>query len=339
MGEELVYKTIPVGRKTIMHDDKSGLTLETHDERSDQRADDIKHTVRKVSDKINFFNKGDSMDSIAAVLPSILAAQKDGSGSVGAGALGFVAGTVLGNRGGLLNGNNGVDGGFVTPAQLTTALNGVTDTLQNTAILQGLSDTKSAIPLAEAQTQIAIAAAQSDIIAQANLNQATNTAGQGAISRDIGASVASALAGQNNINQNVTLQGQANLAATKEAQFASQIAVSNSTKEILAALNEQNTATLQRQLAVAEIALAESRAVAREQANVITITNTNTATATAISQQSQMQQQLQILAQLTATVNNLQGDIQQVKQSQSNINFGYQSGTSQGQQATNNRVS
>jgi len=323
-----------------MAEHQPSITLAEHEEMSEHRAHKIKRAVKDLGHKINIFKEGsDGMDSVAAILPAIMAAQKDGSGSaVGAGALGFVAGAVLGGRGGLLGGAGAVaDGGCVTPTQLTTALSGVTDTLQNSALLTAIGNTTSAVQLAESQTQLALAGAMSELTSVNTTNQAANAAGQAAINKNISEAIASALTGQNNINQNVSAQATLNLIATKEAQFANQLAVSNSTKEILAALNDQNMANLQRQLTVAESALAESRSASREHVNTLTITNTNTNTATAIAAQQQSQAQLQAILQLAAQVQNCHAEVQSVRQGQVTFNSGTMTGAGN-QTAANTKV-
>lgn len=205
-------------------------------------------------------------------------------------------------------------------------------------IMAKLGSIEGAIPLAEAQVQLALAG-----------STATITAGQAITNKGISDAIAASLASQNNINVNVLQQGAAtreavasygvaNLTATKDAQFATAAAIAASTKEVLAALNEQNVANLQRQLTVAETALLERNAALRARETEINITNTNTATAQQVQVQGQQQQQLQFMAQLVAEVRNLANDVQVVRQTQSNVNFGTQTGTAQTASAANNKV-
>lgn len=261
-------------------------------------------------------------------------------GGAGGGFAGAALGSLLLGRGGLLGGvGNGVGGeGCVTPAQLTAALAGVTDAQQSTAILQTLGAIQGAIPVAEGQVQLALAGAVGEI--RTHLGQVENglVAGQSITNKAISDAIAASLASQNNINMNVMTMGQANLVATKDAQYANAIAVAASTKEILAALNDQNTANLQRQLTVAESALLENRLVGRQRETEINITNTNTATAQQMQAQNQMQAQSQAIIQLGALVSNLCGDIQAVRATTSNVNFGTQAGVGQTTNATNNKV-
>lgn len=261
-------------------------------------------------------------------------------GGAGGGFAGAALGSLLLGRGGLLGGvGNGVGGeGCVTPTQLTAALAGVTDAQQSTAILQTLGAIQGAIPVAEGQVQLALAGAVGEI--RTHLGQVENglVAGQAITNKAISDAIAASLASQNNINMNVMTMGQANLVATKDAQYANAIAVAASTKEILSALNDQNTANLQRQLTVAESALLENRLVGRQRETEINITNTNTATAQQMQAQNQMQAQSQAIIQLGALVSNLCGDIQAVRATTSNVNFGTQAGVGQTTNATNNKV-
>lgn len=264
-----------------------------------------------------------------------------GGGGLGAGLGGGLLGGILG--GALLGGNglgnrNNIGEGVVTPAMLTAGLAGVTDALQNTTVMQTLGAIQGSIPLAEGQVQLAIAGAVGEI--RSHLGSVENglVAGQSMINKNISDGTAATLALGNNINMNIMTMGQANLVATKDAQYANAVAVAASTKEILAALNDQNTANLQRQLAVAESELLETRIGGRQRESEINITNTNTATAQQFQSQAQAQAQNQAIIQLSGLVANLSGDIQAVRATTSNVNFGTQAGVGQTTNATNNKV-
>ena len=297
----------------------------------------VKDDVRVTN---NIFTK-DGAKSMDAIIPALLAGGNQGGGAMGAGLGAGVLGGVLG--GALLNGNgiggnrNAVNEGVVTPAVLAASLANVTDTLQNTTVLQTLGDIKASVPLAEGQVQLALAGVQSDLTTQANINQTAVVAGQATINKNISDAIAASLASQNNINQNVSAQGTLNLIATKDSQYATAVAISNSTKELLAALNSQNMADLQRQLGVAESALLESRSIAREHVNTLNITNTNTNTALALQSQTQAQAQSQAIIQLAAELRNLSGDIQAVRQGQVTFNSGTMTGAGN-QTAANTKV-
>lgn len=320
-------RAVVTAKESAMAEDSPSITLAEHEDNSEHSAYKIKSAVKDLGHKLNIFKEGgDSMDSVAAILPALMNGGNQNSGT------GLGAGVLGGLLGGALLGGNGLGGraaaaaaigeGCVTPTQLTAALSGVTDALQNTTVMQTLGDIKASVPLAEGQVQLALAGAQADINNNISTGLQVAIAGQATINKNISDAIAASLASQNNLNQNISAQGTLNLIATKDSQFATQVAVSNSTKEILAALNDQNMANLQRQLTVAETQLAESRSVAREHVNTLTITNTNTNTATAIQAQNQMQAQSQAIIQLAALVQNLSGDIQTVKQGQVIFNSG-----------------
>lgn len=109
--------------------------------------------------------KGDNMH-MQPTMPAMVATGGYGDGLGGSG--GLLALALLAGRGGFGFGDGfRRDGeGCVTPSNLTAGLAGVTDTIQNTNVLTGIGDLKGAVPLAEAQTQLAIQGAQSDITSQ-----------------------------------------------------------------------------------------------------------------------------------------------------------------------------
>lgn len=272
-------------------------------------------------------------------------------GGAGGGFAGAALGSLLLGRGGLLGGVGAVGdaGGIVTPALLAASLAQVTDTAQNTTVLQSLGDIKASVPLAEGQVQLALAQATGEIRSHLGMVENGILIGQTAINKNVSDAIAASLASQNNINTNILQQaaatreavaayGVSNLTATKDAQYATAVAISASTKEILAALNDQNTANLQRQLTVAESALLENRLTGRQRESEINITNTNTATAQQFQQQTQQQQQFQILAQLSANMANLANDVQVVRQGQTIFNSGSMSASGT-QTAANTKVS
>lgn len=315
------------------------LTLSDHDNRSAERAEEIKSEIKHVGhkvEKMNIFKKkdGGSMDALIPLLAGVGGNQGGTGSALAAGVGGGLLGGLLFNR----NGLGGADGGVVTPANLTAALAGVTDTLQNTTVVQGIGDIKANVQLAEAQVQLALAGVQSDLSAQANVNQAANTTGQAAINKNISESIATALAGQSAIKESIAAYGVANLTATKDAQYALATAINADGEKTRALITSNEMANLQRMLTVSESRALEDRLFARTREVEVNVTNTNTNTAQAIQAQNQAQAQSQAIIQLAAELRNLGGDIQAVRQSQSNINFGVQSGTSQGQAATNNKV-
>ena len=237
---------------------------------------------------------------------------------LGAGLLGGILGGVLLNRGGLLGGGEGVN--HVTPTQLANTTSSIIDANQNTVLLQAVGDVKAAVPLAEAQVQLALAGQAADLNRAIGASENLLVQGQAGINKNISDAIASSLASQNNINVNVltsanstkeavALYGNANLVATKDAATAAALAVANSTKEIIAALNDQNTANLQRQLAVAENALLEQRAESRARGTEVNVTQTVNQNQLQMQQQQQQQQQLILLNHLATVIGGLQNAV------------------------------
>jgi hypothetical protein len=303
--------------------DQLAEALATHRADNERQFAEI-HKGLKMSEPTSVKNIFET-SPMAGVLPYMAGGNWGGAGA-GAGA-GLGAGLLGGVLGGALLGGNGLFGnrnlhgeGVVTPAQLTAALNGVTESNNTTQILQTLGDIKAAVPLAEAQVQLALAGAQNDITTALNASQNALATGQGEIRKEISDNAAAVLASQNSINVNVlqsaaatreaiTTYGNANLLATKEAATAAALAVANSTKEIIAALNDQNTANLQRQLTVAEQALFEQRAESRARGTEVNVTQTVNQNQLQLQAQQQQQQQSILLAQLLTTVSGLQNAV------------------------------
>lgn len=223
-------------------------------------------------------------------------------------------------------------------------------------LMAKLGSIEGAIPLAGAQTQLALAGstaalqntmnvnASAEALASALTNQAvanstaTTLSGQVAINKNISEAIAASLASQSAIKESVAAYGVANLTATKDAQYAITAAVvaENTTTRTL--INQLNTDNLNRLLTVADLDRRDEANRGRVRESEINITNNNTAIAAQAQQQAQGQQQLQFLAQLGAEVRNLANDVQVVRQTQSNVNFGTQTGTAQTASAANNKV-
>jgi len=326
--------------------------LKTHEDKSQARFEELRTTIegKTMSEPVSVKNIFDG-NPAASMIPLLTGGMGNTGaamgGGLGAGLLGGVLGGVLLNRGGLL-GQDGAGGGVVTPALLASSLAQVTDTQNNTTVMQSLGDIKASIPLAEGQVQLALAGTQASLTSQATMNQLGLLAGQASITKSVSDAIASSLASQNNLNVNILNSaaatkesiaafGVANLTATQNAQTAVTASINASTKEIISALNDQNVANLQRQLTVAEQALLERNAVLRSRETEINITNTNTANAQQMQTQNQQQQQFQILANLAATVSNLANDIQVVRQGQVTFNSGTMVGSGT-QSAANTKV-
>lgn len=191
----------------------------------------------------------------------------------GGGGMGFILGALLA-RGGLF-GNQNNDAGCVT---------------NETINQQTLGDIKAAIPLSEAQVQLAMAGLQASLSSQATADTQY-------------------LSSQ---NQNLAL-AQMQLAAGLSREISSvdtnvdrqstaiQQAIFRDGEATRALITSNRIADLEQQLTVAELGQSEQRAINRE------IVNTNTITISMNQQQAQQQQQMQALqfqlAQLYGGIN------------------------------------
>lgn len=173
---------------------------------------------------------------------------------------GLLLGLLLG-RGGFFGNQN--DGGCVTPEMLNQ---------------QTLGDIKAAIPLSEAQVQLALAGMQASLSGQATAdtqylssqNQSLALAQMqlaAGLSREIGA-----------VDTNVDRQS----TAIQQAIYRD----GEATRQLI---TQNRISDLEQQLTVAQLGQAEQRAINRE------ITNTNTITIGLNQQQAQQQQQMQAL--------------------------------------------
>lgn len=257
---------------------------------------------------------------------------------LGAGLVGGLLGTALFGR----NGINGInDGGVATAANVESVVN-------NTAILQGIGDLKAAVPLAEAQVQLALAGAQMDI----NSNMSANTASTIAA---VGSGNASVM---NNLNMQTLMNtkgfsdsvaasvaaGNQSVLATKDAALASErqaYAITTAittdgdrTRALIQSIDKTNDSRLITSLANEISDLKNSRNLDTATGN-ITISNNNNATAIAQQQQAQQQQQLQY--QILSQLGILAGDLQTVKQGQVIFNSGAMTGSGT-QAAANTKV-
>jgi len=199
-----------------------------------------------------------------------------GGGGLGGGLLGGILASALfrGGRGGLFGGDG--DGGG-------SAVNNITDTVFNTAVLSKLGNIEAAVPLAAAQTE----------------NVVNSTA---AATKDAVQNLALFLSNQlNMVNQNVSEQG----CKTRET-------VQAGTTAVLVALKDGTIAQLQ-----AEISEQRGRWNAREtEVNV-----TQTVNQAQTQAQAQAQQQGQF-AQLFGLIANLGNQIQAVRSTQDIVNLG-----------------
>lgn len=276
------------------------MDLEQHETNSQERYEKLKHHIKKGNDMqtpVNIFEGAGGMGAGAA-----------GLGGAGGAALGALFGSALGANGGLFGGNRH-GGDFVTPMQLQTATGSIIDAGQNTAVLQGIGDIKAAVPLAEAQAQLAIAQSQAAITQSIGQTENAILLGQTAINKNVTDAIAASLASQNNININVLTQGSATRDAVNAMGVANLTATANSTKEILAAINSTNIANLQRELAVAESALLETRAEGRARGTEVNVSQTVNQNQMQLQAQAQQQQQLLLLNSIAGHLVGLQNAV------------------------------
>lgn len=299
-------------------------------------------TIEEVPAEISVKRKKKKGKKMALVeTPSMIMGTGGGEG-MGAGLGAGVGGGLLGGilAGALFGGGvgNRRDGeGCVTPSMLTAGLAGVTDALQSTTVLQTLGAIQAAIPLAEAQVQLALAGSQAAVVNQVNMGTMATINGQALINKNVSDAIASSLASQTSIKESVAAYGVANLNATKDAQFAIATLVKEDGEKTRALITSNAISELQRQLTVAQTAALEDRLTNRARETEINITNTNTATAQQVQAQSQLQAQSQAIIQLSGLINNLAGDIQSVRQGQVVFNSGTMAGSAT-QAAANTKV-
>jgi hypothetical protein len=174
----------------------------------------------------------------------------DGWGSHGlaGAALGFVAGALVGHRGGLFGGEDrgrdcGGGGGGGGGRETATVFDQV--------VLTGVSDLKAAVPTTALQTQIAI----NQAIAGASLNELQAIANSKDTTQAVGAVLGSAIASTKDSVQNLALflSNQLNVVNqnVSEQGCATRNAVQDSTRQILERINANTIAELQAELAEA----------------------------------------------------------------------------------------
>lgn len=253
-------------------------------------------------------------------------------GGLGAGLLGGVLGGALLGNGGL--GGNSRGGQWATPTDVQTVV-------ADNTILSTLGDIKAAIPLAEAQVQLALAGQAASLTS--SINQG-NSALQSSLNLAENV-LTNALNTQNLSNQasfaalsaSTTAGATANLLSTERSAYAVTQAITNDgdkTRALIQSIDKTNDSRLITSLANEITELRGNQRLSEATGN-ITISNNNTAVATA--QQQQSQQQFQILANLNAQLQSLNNDIQAVRQSSVVFNSGTQV-ASGNQSAANTRV-
>jgi hypothetical protein len=268
----------------------------THNHYYTDKHEEGKHKMSNPMETINLFaNPMGGMGGVGA-----------GAGAgLGAGLLGGVlGGALLGGRGGLFGGR-GEEGGFVTPTQLQTATTGIIESNQNNAVLQTLGDIKGAIPLAESQVQLALAGSTSEIMGAINTTSAAQALASSGINQNIAAALANVLSSQASIKETVTSFGVANLTATKDSQYAIATAVRDDGDKTRALIVSQNDQMLNRELAVAQSALLEERAIGRSREVEVNVSQTVNQNQNQLQAQQQSQQQIILLAQIAQGLANV----------------------------------
>lgn len=195
--------------------------------------------------------------------------------------------------------------GYVTPTQLTAGLTGVTDAIQNTEVMAGIGDIKAAVPLAEAQVQLALAGSTGEIRSHIGAVENTLTQGQFAINQNVSNAIAASLASQSNIKETVLTTSAQNLQAVLENRYvlAKQIAEDGTRTRDLITTNqiaELNRLAAERQDEIIELRNRNDRDRDR---HGIEINMTNN--------QNQMQMQFQQQQQL---INSMHGRLCEVDQ-------------------------
>lgn len=279
-----------------------------HVEQNKDRFLELENEIKALSTEGVAMSDGMMSDPVALMALSQKNQGTDGLFGGGGGIIGgLLLGSLLRNGGGVF-GSTGDGGSAVN--QLTLG-----------QIQQTLGDIKASVPLAESQVQLALAGAQADI--NGNINT-----GNMVLNKAVSDAIAASLASQSAIKETILASSQAGITATMAAKFELANLIRDDGDKTRALLITQNEATLQRQLAVAEAALAEQRAVSRSrdvEVNVTQMVN---------QQQSQAQQQQNVLnlhaavSALAAQVNRGQQDI---------INLGTMVGNTQSSAQTNVR--
>jgi len=302
------------------------ITLPQHEYASEMRAEKVMAKIDELKGEsdmnapVNVFTPAADAGGVAAMLPAAMMAgmgRSDGTGGAIGGGLG--AGLVGGLLGGLLFGGGALGGrgalageGCVTPTQLTAGLAGVTDSQQNTAVLQTLGAIQGAIPVAEGQVQLAIAGAVGEI--RSHLGQVENglTTGQSMINKNISEAIASSLASQNLLGQQIAAGnaminlGIANLATSGlQNTYALNTAIRDDGDKTRSLIVAQNDAMLNRELATAQAALLEQRAIGRGRETEVNVTQTVNQNQMQLQSQQQQQQQLILLSQIAAGLANV----------------------------------
>lgn len=231
--------------------------------------------------------------------PTFLATGGGNEGGFGLGGAfgGLALGALLG-RGNLFG--NGGDYGYGYGGRgvvdNVSGLNNIQSAIDTSAILTNLADIKAAVPLAEAQVQLALAGSTGEIRSHLGAVENQLVSGQAVINKNISDAIAASLASQNNINLNVLQNGTANLMATKDSQYAVTVAIKEDGEKTRALITANQISELQRLAAERQDEIIELRnSAARDRdRNAIEINMINNQN----QNQLQFQQQAQVLTSL-----------------------------------------
>lgn len=192
---------------------------------------------------------------------------------------------------------------------LATSLGTVTESLNNSTILQTLGDIKAAVPYNEAQVQLSIGRATADVIGQINNSGQNINTELSLITKAVTDGTATTLAAASAVKDAVTTYGTANLTATQNAQYAIATAIRDDGDRTRALLISQNETALNRQLAVAENALAEQRSAFRSRDVEINVSQNVNQNQVQQQQQAQLQQLSNALAILATNQQHISNGI------------------------------
>lgn len=314
------------------------MDLSEHETASQHRYEDLKRHVTESHQhhkekemhipEVNYF-AGSGMGGAGAGLGAGL-----GGGLLG----GILGGALLGNRGLIGGGVGGVVEPCVTPMQLQTATGSIIDAQQNTAVLQGIGDIKAAVPLAEAQVQLALSQAQGQISNQIGTQSLAIAQGFGNTSQQISTAQAAVIAVGESVKDAVNITS-----------AATQLAIANSVAQGLqntnfivtqvrddgdktrALLVAQNENALRDANTALQIRLSETQAEGRARGTEVNVSQVVNQAQAQSQAQAQQQQLIVGFNQLCSHVMGLQNAVA----TNSNLIIGNTGATTTGAQTAN----
>lgn len=273
-----------------------GRALKKHEHKSQSRYENV---MAKLDDGIKI-DGGSEMGAREDLNVVGVPGMGGGDGFMGGGVLGgLLIGALLGRNGGLFGGNT--DG---------AGANALQSSIDTNSILQSLGDIKAAVPLAEAQVQLALAGAQSDITSQ-SLQQTIALQNQGFNSQ------LANLSGFNSVGDKVDALAASTALAIATNQFncvQATMADGDKTRALIQSIDKQNDSRLITAQAneIIELRAEGNRQADRHGIEINMINNQNQA-------QAQFQAQAQQLNTLTNCMAAMAQNIQATNQA---INIG-----------------